>query len=221
MKLPKSESLILFAFLVCIFLWGISKCSARRSDLVRKLQDFDTEESDDRPVRRDTVVAVAPQQAVQQPAQQQPVPQKITPAPPPPPTQYSSTLKSPGAETGPSPTNATAPKPSTTAAKTEVPKAGTTLYVTIDGWKVRKEPGLKGDPIELLPLYTPVTFLNQKTEWTQEISLGYEKVTDHWVKIRTPTGKVGWVFGAGLHYYKTKRTGIMPSQATPAPKKKN
>jgi len=219
MKLPKSESLILFAFLVCLFLWGISKCTARRSDLVRKLQDFDTEETEDRPVRRDTVVAVAPQPPAQQPVQQ-PVIHPPAPAPPPP-TQYSSTLKKPSVDPGPSPSNETASKPTTTVPKTDVGKPSTTLYVTVDGWKVRKEPGLKGDPIELLPLYTPVTFLNQKTEWTQEISLGYEKVTDHWVKIRTPTGKVGWVFGAGLHYYKTKRAGVIPGKPAPTPKKKN
>ncbi len=216
MKLPKSESLILFAFLVCIFLWGISKCSARRSDLVRKFQDFDSEELEERPVRRDTVVAPAPQQHVQQPVQQ-PVEQP----PPPPPAQYNSTLRKPGADPGPAPSSTPAAKPSTTTPKTEAAKAGSTLYVTVDGWKVRKEPGLKGDPIEQLPLYTPVTFLNQKTEWTQEISLGYEKVTDHWVKVRTPSGKVGWVFGAGLHYYKMKRGGVAPDNPTPAQKKKN
>ena len=84
-----------------------------------------------------------------------------------------------------------------------------TLYVTIDGLNVRKEPGLKGETIAKLALYEPVTFLNKKTEWTQEISLGYEKVTDHWVKIRTQSGKEGWVFGAGVHYYKMKRQGVM------------
>jgi hypothetical protein len=33
-----------------------------------------------------------------------------------------------------------------------------------------------------------------------------EKVTDYWVKVRTASGKTGWVFGAGLHYYKMKRS---------------
>ena len=88
---------------------------------------------------------------------------------------------------------------------------------------MRKEPGLKGEAVEQLKLYEPVTFLNQKTEWKQEISLGYEKVTDHWVKIRTASGKVGWVFGAGVHFYKTKREGVIndskPAENTP--KKKN
>ena len=214
MKLPKSESLILFAFLVCLFLWGISKCTARRSDLVRKFQDATATDADDRPVRRDTVVVAAPQQPT--PLQQMPQKPAPAPAPIPAPTEYSSTLRKPGADPTPqSPKNETPASP-TTASTT---KSATTLYVSIDGLKVRKEPGLKGETLEQLPLYTPVTFLNQKTEWTQEISLGYEKVTDHWVKIRTATGKVGWEFGAGLHYYKTKRTGVVPVQPAAAKKK--
>jgi hypothetical protein len=58
-------------------------------------------------------------------------------------------------------------------------------------------------------LYEQVYFLNQKTEWTQEISLGKENVTDHWVKVKTKSGKIGWVFGAGVHYYKMKRKGVL------------
>ena len=86
---------------------------------------------------------------------------------------------------------------------------GATLYVTIEGLKMRKEPGLKSESVAKLALYEPVTFLNQKTEWTQEISLGYEKATDHWVKVRNKAGKEGWVFGAGVHYYKMKRKGVL------------
>ena len=217
MKLPKSESLILFAFLVCLFLWGISKCSAKRSDLVRKMINFEADEGgEERPVRHDTVVAVAPQK----PVEVTPQPVAVEPAPPPPPTQSTTTLRKPGAD--PTPTTPTNTAPTTAKPAAPAAKSSSTLYVSIDGLKVRKEPGLKGEALEQLPLYSPVTFLNQKTEWTQEISLGYEKVTDHWVKIRTGTGKVGWVFGAGLHYYKTKRSGVIPGKpAETTPKKKN
>jgi hypothetical protein len=86
---------------------------------------------------------------------------------------------------------------------------------------VRKEPGLKGETVAELKLFEPVTFLNQKTDWTQEISLGYEKVTDHWIKIRTQSGKSGWVFGAGVHYYKMKRKGVLETTKPEPVKKKN
>ena len=88
-------------------------------------------------------------------------------------------------------------------------KNQTVLYVTIDGLKLRKEPGLKADLVAKLELYEPVYYLGEKTDYTQEINLGYDTVTDYWVKVKTKSGKVGWVFGAGVHYYKQKRKGVM------------
>jgi hypothetical protein len=200
MKFPKIETLIIFVFFGCVALWAVSKCSAKRADFVRTARDDDEEE---RPMRRDTVV-------VQQPAKQ--------PAPPPVNTQ-NPTPQQPPVTTAPvSSAPATQPgtKPSRPALSNQLQQAApsasassSTLYVTIDGLKVRKEPGLKGETVAKLALYEPVVFLNKKTDWTQEISLGYEKVTDHWVKIRTQSGKEGWVFGAGVHYYKMKRQGVM------------
>ena len=83
------------------------------------------------------------------------------------------------------------------------------LYVTIDQLKMRKEPGLKGKSIGQLDLYSQVYFTGERTDWKQEISLGKEKVTDCWVKIKTKEGKTGWVFGAGVNYYKEKRKGVI------------
>jgi hypothetical protein len=223
MKIPKAESLILMAFLGCVALWAISKCSARRSDIVRRVRETDLDDLvEERPARQDTVAASSPKDrpapGIEKAATTPP------PMPAPAPTQYNSTLRQPGAQAErPAATTPAAPATKTTPKAAEPAKAGSTLFVSIDGLKVRKEPGLKGETIEELALYTPVTFLNQKTEWTQEISLGYEKVTDHWVKIRTASGKTGWVFGAGVHFYKTKRSGVIPESkpAEPAPKKKN
>lgn len=211
MKLPRVESLILFAFLGCVLLWGISKCSDRRSDAVRQVREVSDGDQEDRPVHKDTVVLEKPQ-ATQQTMPQQPVPQPVMPAP----TQYTTTQQKPGAAP---------PRPQSTPAQPAAPKSaapsGTTLYVTIDGLNVHQEPGLKSKTIEQLKLYDPVTFLNQKTEWTQEINLGLEKVSDHWVKIRTASGKTGWVFGAGLHYYKMKREGVLEdAKQDEKPKKK-
>jgi hypothetical protein len=225
MKIPRAESLIFVAFVGCLALWAIAKCSARRPDLVRKVRDIERDDvTEERPIRRDTVVVEKPRQTTPGPVTP-PIEKQPTPTIPVP-TQYSSTLKQPDAKADrPAITSEAAPKPSPANAKSNEPvaKSGTTLYVTIEGLKVRKEPGLKGEAVEQLALYAPVTFLNQKTEWTQEISLGYEKVTDHWVKIRTASGKVGWVFGAGVHFYKMKRSGVLKDvkPAEPATKKKN
>lgn len=70
---------------------------------------------------------------------------------------------------------------------------------------MRKFPDLKSAVVTQLKLYEPVYFLNKKSEKPQQITFGKEKITDYWVKIRTKSGKEGWVFGAGVHYYKVKR----------------
>lgn len=213
MKLPKVETLIIFVFFACVALWAMSKCSSERTDFVRHARETGDEENEDHPALRDT--ARPPRPAVQAPAQTVPVPaQPVN-------TQRPSAATAPVVSTqapattpqqpGPKPVRpALSNQPATT---TTTPSATSskysTLYVSIDGLKMRKEPGLKGDAIAKLALYEPVTFLNQKTEWTQEISLGYEKVKDHWVKVRSQSGKEGWVFGAGVHYYKMKRQGVM------------
>ncbi|MBV6439322.1 MAG: hypothetical protein DYG98_17715 [Haliscomenobacteraceae bacterium CHB4] len=207
MKIPKIETLIILVFFGCVALWAISKCSSERADLVRHGRESGDDDQEDRPVRRDTIV-------VQQPVPQQPVqsPPVNTKSPAPAPTAGSTpapsvSTASPGVKSA---RPALSDQPGAKAASSPPPASNnSTLYVTIDGLKVRKEPGLKGESIAKLKLYEPVIFLNKKTDWTQEISLGYEKVTDHWVKIRTQSGKEGWVFGAGVHYYKMKRQGVM------------
>lgn len=210
MKIPKVETLIIFVFFGCVALWAVSKCSAKRSDFVRKVQEIGNGDEEDRPVRRDTIVVQQP--PTQQPVVQQPV-NTQSPAPSPSVQQPAANIPvpagSPTQQPGSKPARPSLSNPQPAATNPPANTKASTLYVTIDGLKVRKEPGLKGESIAKLKLYEPVTFLNKKTEWTQEISLGYEKVTDHWVKIRTQSGKEGWVFGAGVHYYKMKRQGVM------------
>lgn len=208
MKLPKIETLVIIVFFGCVALWAMSKCSSERTDFKRRAQDNEEEEL---PVRRDTQEAPrpapGPQAAPPLPAeQQQPVNVQRPAATAP--VSTSAPARTPATTPANAPATAPATAPSNSKPATANSKYST-LYVSIDGLKVRKEPGLKGETIAKLALHEPVTFLNQKTEWTQQISLGYEKVTDHWVKVRTKSGKEGWVFGAGVHYYKMKRQGVM------------
>ena len=72
--------------------------------------------------------------------------------------------------------------------------------------KVDKEPAVKSPSVDKIKLNEEVYFFNQKTDWEEELSLAYNlaPVKDRWVKIQTKRGKEGWVFGAGVHYYKTK-----------------
>jgi hypothetical protein len=208
MKLPKTESLILMVFLVCIALWAVSKCSNQRSDMVRRVREVTDSDAEDRPVVRDTIRVPVNNT----PGNQTPAAQPTAAAPPadqPPPSMTPQSGQKP---VRPSLQNTSTNAPAPTTAKPTQNKTNTsqsTLYVTIDGLKLRKTPGLKGEIISSLALYEAVHFLGKKSEKAEEISLGYEKVTDHWVKVSTKEGKEGWVFGAGVHYYKMKRKGVM------------
>lgn len=81
----------------------------------------------------------------------------------------------------------------------------TKLYVVIDGLNVRTKPGLKSSIIDRLPLHEEVFFLNEVTDSTQQINLGDYIANEPWVKIKTPKGRTGWVYGAGVNYYKKSK----------------
>jgi hypothetical protein len=211
MRLPKIETLIIIAFLGSVFLWAASKCNAKRSQMTT--QDYT--EVEERPKRgKDTVyLAPAPAPVVATPSSGFPPPSTLITQQP---TTIQQPVQQPIAPPGRTPVatsaqTATVVTPLQNAAPATANSNAkySTLFVTIDGLKMRKEAGLKGDLVAKLDLYEQVYFLNQKTEWTQEISLGKENVTDHWVKVKTKSGKIGWVFGAGVHYYKMKRKGVL------------
>ncbi len=85
----------------------------------------------------------------------------------------------------------------------------TRLYVTINNLKLRSGPSLKHEVITTLPLYEEVWFLDEVTQKRDTINLGYETAIEPWVKVRTRKGKEGWVFGAGVDFYKYKRSGVL------------
>ncbi|MBK8556340.1 MAG: SH3 domain-containing protein [Lewinellaceae bacterium] len=213
-RIPRIETLIISIFFIAVGIWAIEKCSSKRADVVKRVQEFAASDEDkpERPATKETTLPKPDNKPAPAPTTEPsaPVAEEAAPSTTPTPAKSAGVPKlkqvSEGAATASTPAaTSAAPTARTPAATSD----GTTLYVTIDGLKMRKEPGLKGDLVAKLKLNEPVTFLNKKTEWTQEISLGYEKVTDHWVKIRTKSGKEGWVFGAGLHYFKMKRGGVM------------
>ncbi|TNE54084.1 MAG: SH3 domain-containing protein [Bacteroidetes bacterium] len=198
MKIPKVESLIITIFFLSIALWAISKCAAKRSQLPAADTDLDEE-----PAETPELVA--------------------TPQPAQPAAAVPQTYSTPATENKGGLPKLQNPPPDTPAPAATVPGVRPTLgnvssttsaeypvlYVTIDGLKLRKGPNLQSTVITRLKLDESVYYLNEKSEKPEEINLGYETVSDYWVRIRTKTGKEGWVFGAGLHYFKMKRKGVM------------
>jgi len=85
----------------------------------------------------------------------------------------------------------------------------TILYVTIEGLKLRESPNLKAEILGTLSLFEEVQFMNEYTDFKEEINLGRQVVSEPWIKVRSRKGKVGWVYGAGVHYYKYKHPGVL------------
>lgn len=86
--------------------------------------------------------------------------------------------------------------------KTAVPEKVTVLYIVLDGLKLRKGPHLDSSIVRTIPINKEVYFLNEVTKFKQEINLGDRMALEPWVKVRTYSGHEGWVYGAGVNYFK-------------------
>lgn len=84
----------------------------------------------------------------------------------------------------------------------------TPLYVTIENLAMRSGPGLNYEILGRLKLYEEVNFLNETTTTRDTIKLGTVTAVEPWVKVRNHKGRDGWVYGAGVEYYKYKFEGI-------------
>lgn len=80
----------------------------------------------------------------------------------------------------------------------------TKLYVTLENLNMRDRPSLSGKILDRLKLFDEVIYLNEVTDFRQEIELGSIVTNEPWIKVKTEDGTEGWVYGAGVHYYKTK-----------------
>lgn len=89
----------------------------------------------------------------------------------------------------------------------EIVKEVTALYVNINKLKLRSSPNLKSEVLEELDLGTKVIFAGEVTDSLYTINLGKREVSEPYVKIKTWKGLEGWVFGAGVDYYKRKVEG--------------
>lgn len=94
-----------------------------------------------------------------------------------------------------------APSPAVTAS-TAQPQNVMYLYVTVDSLNMRQEPKLNSRIITKLRLNEQVQFMNEITSYNMEIKFGDVVTNEPWVKIQNQNGRVGWVYGAGVHFYK-------------------
>jgi hypothetical protein len=189
------EIAIIVIFFLIFIMWMISKCSAARS--IEALKAPTT-------TSLDTTAIVLPEKTIEKPTVKTEV---LT----------TKTILQPAKTTTIQNPVATAPASELKVVPLEAPKKPTaplikapeqnSLYVVIDNLNVRKTPNLKGVSLGKLRLYDKVIFLNVVTDKPQKVNLGAEVANERWVKIKTKKGTVGWVYGAGVNYYKMKRKG--------------
>jgi uncharacterized protein YgiM (DUF1202 family) len=197
-NLNRLELIVIALLLLIFFVWAISKCSARKSELNQDAESNLTQATVDSVLVDSTAVADTSQTA--------PAPAATTvPAPNQPVVTTPEAANAAAAGTTPAITGGTLAATPATPAEPALSR----LYVTIDKLKLRKGPGLDSVVVAQLPLFEEVYFLNEVTEYKTELSLGYEKANEPWVKVRTKKGKEGWVYGAGINYYKEKRKGVL------------
>jgi hypothetical protein len=86
------------------------------------------------------------------------------------------------------------------------------LYVIVDSLKLRSHPKLDSNFIRYLNYDELIFDMGEQTETFQTIRYSADEVrTEPWVKIRTEAGEVGWVFGAGVGFYRKKRRAVNPN----------
>ncbi|MEL7163504.1 MAG: hypothetical protein AAFN92_22290, partial [Bacteroidota bacterium] len=67
----------------------------------------------------------------------------------------------------------------------------------------------KNGIVARIPLYEEVFFLGEVTDSLYQIDLGEVTPTAPWVRIKLKDGKQGWVYGAGVSYYKFRLAGVV------------
>jgi hypothetical protein len=188
--LSKIEVIVIGLFVLIFLFWVISKCNSSREQL---REEAATEAKEDSLANASKQ---PPPANTPQPATQPATPGGTTPVPASPATQTPAQGSS-------------QPATQTTQPATPQELQLSRLFVTIDKLKLRKSPGLKGELLGELKLFDEVFYMNEVTDSTYEVNLGKEMANEPYVKIKTKKGTVGWVYGAGVHYVKKKRSGVL------------
>ncbi len=68
--------------------------------------------------------------------------------------------------------------------------------------KLRGTPGLDGKLLGKIPKGVQLTYLNVKTDKNQKLIIDGIEQDEPWLKVRTPRGTEGWVYGGVVRFYK-------------------
>ena len=217
---PNIETAIIFVFILCVILWGVTRCNRKKEDMTIRA----VTEGAAATALQDSIISSSP--AARTTSTKPVVTTPVVPPPPPLADPNQGTLSPPQyqqpqqvqnpTQVAQNPTvNPTLAKPQT-ATLPNVPNktvtteqaSGTMLYVLINGLNVRSKPDLKAKSLGKLKLNDQVFFLNEVTPEAQTVRLADKtEVTKPWFKIKTKKGTVGWVHGSCVDFYKRKPQG--------------
>ena len=69
-----------------------------------------------------------------------------------------------------------------------------TFLINVDNLRVRTTPNLDSEKIENLALGSEVEFI-EKSKNQSTVTISDNEITDYWYKVKTPSGKIGWIHG--------------------------
>ncbi len=78
------------------------------------------------------------------------------------------------------------------------------IYTWVNKLRIRAQPDTKSDIIAELSEGEALTYLGEKTDFTQKINMRGSVQDEPWLKVQTKTGEIGWVFGGGVKFYSPK-----------------
>ncbi len=84
-------------------------------------------------------------------------------------------------------------------------EAITPLFVALEELNMRAEPSINAALIAKLSLHDELLFLHEVSDFNNEITIEGKTYNEPWVKVKNKQGQTGWVYAAGVHYFKTKR----------------
>ena len=76
----------------------------------------------------------------------------------------------------------------------------TQLIVNLENFRLRATPGVKGQEIGRLEKGTVLTDLGEVSDFTTPLKLRGVAFDEPWIKVRTPAGLEGWIYGGGVHF---------------------
>lgn len=84
------------------------------------------------------------------------------------------------------------------------PASPQVLYAWVDKLRLRAAPNTKAEIVAEVKEGAQLTYLNEKTAFTEKITLRKVRHDEPWLKVKTQAGQEGWVYGGGVRVYQAK-----------------